>query len=194
MTATASDDSDKPLMRWCAYPGERILEQVEFEVNGNPLDKYYDYDVNFHREFSVQPNKMAGWNRCVGQEEEESGFLDQPNWANSGVAPSAITSRTIVKTTSGDQTPTAQKDVSVYKEMLIPLLFWCNQDVRLAVPSVAIPYGQRFIKVRLATGDKLVNLVPRGSGGWSDATIGGTLNYDNMFRAYYLIGNRHSIF
>jgi|SRR6476646_4250631 len=102
LTATAADDSDKPLMRWCAYPGERLLEQVEFEVNGNPLDKYYDYDVNFHREFAVQPNKVPGWNRCVGQEDVESGFLDQPNWVASGVAPSSITSRTLVKTSSGD--------------------------------------------------------------------------------------------
>jgi hypothetical protein len=73
--------------------------------------------------------------------------------------------------------------------MLIPLLFWCNQDVRLSVPSVAIPYGQRFIKVKLATGDKLVNLVPRGSGGWSDATIGGSLNYDSMLRSIELYIN-----
>lgn len=102
LTTTASLDSDKPLMRWCAYPGERLLEQVEFEVNGNPLDKYTDTDVNFHREFNVQPNKALGWDRCVGQEEVEEGFLDQPNWASSGVAPSSITSRTLIRTTSGD--------------------------------------------------------------------------------------------
>lgn len=97
--------SDQPLMRWCAYPGERLLEQVEFEVNGNPLDKYFDTDVNFHREFSVQPNKVLGWERCVGQEEAESGYLNQPTWSNSGVAPSAITSRIATRTFSGDQTP-----------------------------------------------------------------------------------------
>lgn len=191
LSTTASLDSDKPLMRWCAYPGERLLEQVEFEVNGNPLDKYTDTDVNFHREFHVQPNKALGWDRCVGQEEVEEGFLDQPNWASSGVAPSAITSRTLIRTTSGDQTPSNQKDISVYKEMLIPLLFWCNTDVRLAIPSVAIPYGQRFIKIRLATGDKLVNLVPRGAGTWADSGIGGSLNYDNMLKGIELyIENR----
>ena len=89
------------------------------------------------------------------------------------------------------QTPTGQKDVSVYKEMLIPLLFWCNRDIRLAVPSVAIPYGQRFIKVKLASGDKLVNLVPRGAnaGLWSDANVGGYLTYDNMLKTIELYIN-----
>jgi hypothetical protein len=186
LTATASADSDKPLMRWCAFPGERILESVEFEVNGNPLDKYYDYSVNYHREFSVQPNKRLGWDRLMGQEEVENGFVDQPNWVNSGVAPSSVTSRVVLQSCSGDQTPSGQKDVAVYKELLVPLLFWCNRDVRLSVPSVAIPYGQRFIKVSLAAPEKLVNLVPRGNGDWSDANIGGYLTYDNMLKTIEL--------
>jgi hypothetical protein len=124
LNSTASSPSNEPLMRWCAYPGERLLESVEFEVNGNPLDKYYEDAVNFHREFSVQPNKELGWNRCVGQEEPEQGFLDQPNWADSGVSASSVVHRMAASAHSGDQTPTGQKDVSVYKEMFIPLLFW----------------------------------------------------------------------
>lgn len=103
LTPSAGPESDQPLMRWCSFPGERILESVEFEVNGNPLDKYYDYSVNFHREFCVQPNKRAGWDRCMGQEEVESGFVDQPNWANSGIAPSAISTRVQLNSFSGDQ-------------------------------------------------------------------------------------------
>lgn len=189
LTPTAASDSDKPLMRWCQFPGERLLESVEFEVNGNPLDKYYNYSVNYHREFSVSPNKRAGWDRCMGQEEVEQGFVAQPNWANSGVAPSDISSRVALNTFSGDQTPSGQKDVAVYKELLVPLLFWCNKDVRLSVPSVAIPYGQRFIKVELAAPEKLVNLVPRGAGDWTDANIGGYLTYDNMLKTIELYIN-----
>ena len=54
---------------------------------------------------------------------------------------------------------------------------------------MAIPYGQRFIKVKLASGDKLVNLVPRGAGGFSDTTIGGSLNYDGMLKTIELYIN-----
>lgn len=189
LTVTASDPSDQPLMRWCPFPGERLLETCEFEVNGNPLDKYYNDDVNFHREFQVAPNKLTGWKRCMGQEETELGFVDQPNWVGSGVSPSAIVHRIATASHSGDQTPTGQKDVTKYKEMLVPLLFWNCKDVRLSVPSVAIPYGQRFIKCSLATGDKLCNLVPRGAGTWSDAGIGGSLDYSNMLHNIVLYIN-----
>lgn len=124
LTTTAANVSDAPLVRWCSYPGERLLESVEFEVNGNPLDKYSDNNVNLHREFSVAPNKLLGWERCVGQEEKEFGFIDQPNWVGSGIAPAAITHRIATVSTSGDQTASGQKDITVFKEMLIPLLFW----------------------------------------------------------------------
>ena len=120
--------SDQNLMRWCSYPGERLLKNVKFEVNGNPLDEYNSDAVNFHREFSVQPNKLTGWNRCVGQEETEMGQLDQPNWLNNGVAASTINYRTVVNTKSGIQTPTGQKSINSDGdvELFIPLLFWCN--------------------------------------------------------------------
>lgn len=124
LTNTAAAASDQPLMRWCSFPGERLLEQVEFEVNGNPLDKYTDNAVNFHREFSVQPNKRLGWDRCVGQEEPQKGFLDQPNWADSGLTAASVTHRFAAAVHAGDQTPTGQK--SGTKQMFIPLLFWCN--------------------------------------------------------------------
>lgn len=162
-------DSQKNLFRWCDYPGERLLKRVKFEVNGNPLDEYTSDAVNFHREFLLQPNKELGWNRCMGQEEVEEGWVDQPNWVNSGVSSSDINYRTKVHTTSGLQTPTGNKQLDVNNdgktdkvELFIPLLFWCNKDPRLAVPSVAIPYGQRFITVELAPWRELVGVVPRG--------------------------------
>lgn len=41
-----------------------------------------------------------------------------------------------------------------------PLQFWFNKDVRLAIPSVAIPYGQRLIEIELAKQDQLVYEAP----------------------------------
>lgn len=153
-------ESDQSLVRWCSYPGERLLKKVKFEVNGNFLDEYTNDAVNFHREFSVQPNKQTGWNRCVGQEEEEVGALDQPNWLNSGYSANQVNSRMSVRSKSGLQTPSGAKEGSV--ELFIPLLFWFNKDPRLSIPSVAIPYGQRFINIDLAEQDEMVGLVGRG--------------------------------
>jgi hypothetical protein len=41
-----------------------------------------------------------------------------------------------------------------------------KKDPRLAVPSVSIPYGQRFINIQLATQGELVDVYPRGAGTW----------------------------
>ena len=152
-------------MRWCQFPGERLLKRVQQEVNGNPLDEYTSHATNMHREYRVRPNKRVGWNRCVGQEETENGWVRQPDWASSGVASAGVTHRVRAGVTRGNQTPTGQKSGDL--EMFIPLLFWYNKDVRLAVPSVAIPYGQRFINIELASRDELVDMVPRGAGTWA---------------------------
>lgn len=161
--------SDTPLMRWANFPGEALLQQVQMEVNGNPLDQYTFHAVNMFRQYRVTPNKQIGWNRCMGQEDPKQGYVNQPTWALSGVAASAITSRLGVQVFNGNQTPSGQKaqDGTANVEMFIPLLFWYNKDVRLAVPSVAIPYGQRFININLATLAQLVSVYPRGSGTWS---------------------------
>lgn len=165
LVSTTNVDSDKPAMRWCAYPGERLLKNVQFIVNGNPLDNYTSTAYNFHREFSVPPHKKAGWDRCMGQETAHEGFVDQQDWVNSGAAPVVGDHRFLTSVVNGFQTPTGQKDQTAAGdlEMFIPLLFWCNKDPRLSVPSVAIPFGQRYIELDLADQSELVNIVPRGT-------------------------------
>ena len=163
ITSTASATYDGPAVRWANYFGERMLKKVQQEVNGNPLDEYTLHATVCHREYRVAPNKLLSWQRCVGQEVPEDGFIRQADWAFSGQ--DNQTSRVHAKVSVGAQTPSGNKSGSL--EVFIPLLFWYNKDVRLAVPSVAIPFGQRYINIELATQDELVNLVPRGAGTWS---------------------------
>ncbi len=162
---TATLDGDKPRMRWCAYPGERLVKKCQFEVNGNPLDEYTSHAYNFYREFQVPPHKRVGWERCVGQEQAHRGYVDQPDHAGSGVLPTAADHRFGATVYDGNQTPSGQKSVEEAGdlELFVPLLFWCNKDPRLSIPSVAIPYGQRFINVTLADQEDLVNMVVRGN-------------------------------
>jgi len=176
---------DAPAMRWCAWPGERLLKKVQQEVNGNPLDEYTFHATVAHREYRVSPNKMTAWKRCVGQEEAETGFLRQRDWANSGAAADAH--RVSANVHVGNQTPSGQKAGTL--EMFVPLLFWYNKDVRLAVPSVAIPYGQRFINIELASANEMVGLVPRGAnlGNW--AAPGGSLSVPLVKTAELYISN-----
>jgi len=173
-----------PAFRWCHYPGERLMEKVSFQVNGNPLDEYTHHSYNFWREFCVTKDKEAGWDRCVGQERRMQGWYRQPgvDLALNSAAPGTETGvnwssvgpdshRICADVKNGPQTPKLTPDDL---ELFIPILFWCNLDPRLAIPSVAIPYGQRFINVKLAPADKMYGLVPRGIGTW-DAPRG-TLN------------------
>ncbi len=165
-----------PAFRWCDFPGERLMNRVSFQVNGNPLDEYTYHSMNFFREFIVTSNKKPGWFRCVGQEVCMPGWWRQPGtdmalsaapstdsgttW--SGVGPSSH--RICSGVSTGAQTPKLTPDSL---ELFIPLLFWFNLDPRLAIPSVAIPYGQRFINISLSASNLLYGLVPRGIGTWS---------------------------
>jgi len=178
-------DSDAPLMRWTSYPGERFFSSVKFEVNGNPLDEYTSQSFVFYRQMRIMPHKEQGYARCMGQEEPEVGYLQQPVWNNNGVANSDVSHRFQSVSFSGLQTPTGQKSNPV--ELLIPLLFWFNLDARLSVPSVTIPFGQRWIKSKICAGNELVDLVPRGSGTWDNPL--GSLDYSNMIVNIYLYIN-----
>ena len=131
-------------VRYCDYPGERLLSKVSFDVNHNPLDSYTTDDYVFYRLFNVLPNKQPGWNRNVGQQDIWTGSL----YHNPGSENFAE----VKYFTSGAQT---WRDSQPALEMWIPLLFWFNLDPRLAIPSVAIPYGQRYITTRIATADKI---------------------------------------
>lgn len=146
---TAPLPANQNVFRYCDYPGERLLADVKFDVNGNPLDEYERDVYNFHRQFNVPPNKRVAWNRLVGQEHPQEGYLAQ----QSSVQPK---SRVKMSVCDGYQTPKSAHDALV---VMVPLLFWFNKDPRLAVPSVSIPYGQRFITISLAKADELVELV-----------------------------------
>lgn len=155
-------DQNKDGFRYCEYPGERLLRKVKFDVNGNPLDEYTSDTYNFHRQFLVQPNKRAAWNRLVGQETSVDAYLEQ----YSDVQP---TSRCKVDYYNGYQTLKGEHDAL---SVMVPLLFWFNKDPRLAVPSVSIPYGQRFLNITLASASDLIEkATPPGADGTDDGVV-----------------------
>jgi hypothetical protein len=160
--APTLDPPNQDVFRYCDYPGERILQKVKFDVNGNPLDEYTSDVYNFHRQFNIQPNKTVAWDRLVGQETPQEAYLTQ----QSLVQPR---SRVKVSVCDGYQTPKGEHDALV---VMVPLLFWFNKDPRLAVPSVSIPYGQRFLNITLAKSTDLIEKVtPPGASGQDDGIV-----------------------
>lgn len=135
--------ADVVLFRHCEYPGERLFEETRFEVNSNLLDSYTNNAYVLHRQFSVPKDKRTAWDRCMGQDLGNSATSAVPDSVSSS-AP--VTSHLNATVFNGYQTfkPT-HTDLNLW----IPQLFWFNQDARLAFPSVAVPYGQRFVTFRL---------------------------------------------
>jgi hypothetical protein len=183
--STTADPENQPLMRWCTFPGERVLVSSKISMNSNDINTYYTHDVNFYREFFVGTDRAVGWARCMGQEEPEVGYVDQPNWLKSGVSPSDIKHRVQTVTYSGLQTPTGQKIGFV--DLYIPLLHPMCLDVRQAFPLIAIPNTQRNVYCDMIDANRLVELVPRGTGTWADPL--GTLDYSGMLVKSELIIN-----
>ncbi len=129
--------ADTAVVRVCDYPGERLFDKVAFEVNSNPIDTYTSESYVLHRQFHVPQDKLVAWKRCMGQELPRKAT---PQWAAQTGAP--VGKRVITDVYDGYQTyKQTQQDLVLW----IPLLFWFNQDVRLAFPSVSVPYGQRFV-------------------------------------------------
>ncbi|MCK9604100.1 MAG: hypothetical protein M0R66_07070 [Candidatus Omnitrophica bacterium] len=162
-------------VRYCEYPGEMLFKEVKFEINGNPLDTYTREATMFYRKFWILHDKEVGWKRLVGQEVPVEGFtsasaiaganaftapiagLADMTGAEVGPADATITARKLIQVVSGPQTPKAMQPPL---DLWIPLLFWFNKDIRLAIPSVSIPYGQRFITVTIEAQDNVVYRAP----------------------------------
>src|SRR3972149_2630326 len=166
-------------VRYAEFPGERFFNEVSFEVNGNPLDKYDTTVSMFYRKFRVPPGKLVGWKRLVGQEVPKECYSDLVTIAGSSPFPVCcsnftetglpagvtnvvavnkdVTSRRLTTVVDGPQTPKATQPIL---DMWIPLLFWFNRDCRLSIPSVSIPYGQRYVKLKLSQSNQILFTAP----------------------------------
>lgn len=141
--------SDVVLYRHCDYPGERLFDETRFEVNSNLLDSYTSNAYVLQRQFGVPQDKRIAWDRCMGQDNGSDATYAVPDTT---VTTAPVTSHLNAKVYNGYQTyKTAHQDLNLW----IPQLFWFNQDARLAFPSVAVPYGQRFVTFRLTQASNL---------------------------------------
>lgn len=131
------------LIRYVDFPGHRLISKTKMKVNGNNLDEYNTDTVNFHYKFRVQPGKEYGWRSMLGQENPVPAVVGTTASTASSTLMRGSGVRQAVDLLNGPQTPKVQQPAL---ELYYPLLFWFNLDPRLAIPSVCIPYGQRYIE------------------------------------------------
>ncbi len=194
LSAVTTSDADGHY-RWVDFPGERLLDKVAFTVNGNPLDQYYGQDYNFYRQFELPASKRDGYYRCAGQQLPMKGQIVPSAGATTSGAEvvgfgetTAGAANTLgfwvdvtngyqtVKTEAGHALTTSGHVRTDILEVTMPLLFWFNRDPRLAIPSVSIPFGQRFIDVDLAAYSTLARgmLVTGDASNGTSSSIEGT--------------------
>ena len=167
---TSVADPDKDVFRYADYVGERLHKLVKFTVNGNNLDSFTHDSYVTHRKFCIAPNKIDGYKRLVGQELSREAYLAQST-------ASQPLSRTKLEIFDGYQTPRKSHPAL---EVTVPLLFWFCRDFRLSIPSVAIPYGQRFITIQTPESSELVELVSPAGADASDTGSLGPLEFDTI--------------
>lgn len=149
----ANSTAIQNFVQYCDYPGIRLFSQVSFTVNGNPLDRYSSQAALMYSKFGVPTDKRAAFNTLVGQENPISGLqigdtnVNGVNTFQQLLMPATDTSRRQISILNGPQTPKATQP---QLEMYVPLRFWFNKDPHIAVPSVSIPYGQRYINIQTA--------------------------------------------
>jgi hypothetical protein len=99
------------------------------------------------------PTTISKFNK--GQSNQTVGLfnsnqLASVNTLNTPLSSSVATydvSRELMQVVNGPQTP---KPIQPPLEIWNKLRFWFNDDVRLSIPSVSIPFGQRYITIDLA--------------------------------------------
>jgi hypothetical protein len=144
-------------------PGVRVLQNTKLEINGSKLDEYSSDSVLMHDKFLVQPHKRNGWLRCMGNQVSREGVYAEDT---STIVPDT---QVLARITDGPQTPRDIDSIianpSTFKlAMFIPVLLWCR-DPRLALPSLAIPSGQRNLTFTLAPTSSIIHGQVRGATG-----------------------------
>lgn len=178
-TIVAPGDAAQNYVRFCEYPGVRLFSETRFEVAAAVLDKYSSLAAITIAKKAIQPNKINAWKKLVGQEVALESYSDLVGFAaqngySGPMGTGDITSNTSIpdpvnaplgscsyrvtkQYLNGLQTPQAG---FTGIQLWIPLWFWFNTDVHLAIPSAAIPFNNRFIKFNLARKDEILYVAP----------------------------------
>lgn len=152
------------------FPGHRLMQHVQMEFSGNVVDEYTSNAYNVYYNYFVPADKRLAWLRAVGQETPVKAYLQQQP---------ENTWREERKILNGHQTP---KPAHGPLELNIPIIFDFSRKQHASFFSAKVPFGQRFLKIRLAPLSRLFYVEDRGGGGGVvQPTITGELWTNQIF-------------
>lgn len=147
------------LEKFCTPPNKRVghdrLCGQEVPVLGyKPIKSSAVVDADSATPVNINKFTSGQSNQTVGLYNSNS--LAATTTTNTPLSSSVTgwdVSREVMKVVNGPQTP---KPVQPPLEIWNKLRFWFNDDVRLSIPSVSIPFGQRYITIELENQSNLV--------------------------------------
>lgn len=147
--------------KYAKFPGIKMCEFIEFSCGNVKIDGYTNMDMLFQSNFMLEGHKKLALARAVGEQEDRyAGYYNADNQIGIDI-----------KYTDGPQT---QKTYQPRLELWIPLVFWFNIIYSNALSHRALPWGQRFITVKLA---KLADFISaRAPGGTTKIPLPDNLN------------------
>lgn len=141
------------LEKFCTMPHKRIghdrLVGQEVPITGYKSTRsatVIDPDTN-------TPNSISRFSK--GQSNQTVALFNSSAIASTATTSAPLSSSTtlydvnreLMQVVNGPQTP---KPIQPPLEIWNKIRFWFNEDVRLSIPSVSIPFGQRYITIDLA--------------------------------------------
>jgi hypothetical protein len=177
------------LEKFCTLPHKRVghdrLVGQEVPVTGYSAIKtasVLDPDVN--TPINISKFNKGQSNQTVGLfNSNATALASTVNTVLSSSSTSYDVNREVKNVVNGPQTP---KPIQPPLEIWNKLRFWFNEDVRLSIPSVSIPFGQRYITIDLAQQSDLVFEYP-SIFVQAVTTVNATNSYSVAYTPYYRI-------
>lgn len=125
-----ASSSNRLYVAWVRRLGHALVNNVEIEIGGSRIDRHYGQWLDIWYELTHSTEHERGYSRMIGD-------------VDSLTAPVAVTS-------------TTEAQVLPEYTLYIPLQFWFNRNVGLALPLIALQYHEVRLNFEFANVNKLV--------------------------------------
>ena len=137
-TISATVSSSSIKWAWIRNIGNSMIDNVEINIGGQKIDKHYGEWLNIWHELSTADDHSDTYDTLVGNT-------------------SAATKLSGATGSSGDKSTT----------VFVPLQFWFNRNVGLALPLIALQYHEVTVDFTFIPGSKTFNI---DTGDWSSGS------------------------
>ena len=129
---------DSGSFKWVDDIGNYLVSEVNIEIGGQEIDKHYGDWLNIWTSLTVPEGLRGTYNKMIG---------NYPIWDRQGTAFYDTQALNV-----WNQSP--KDSVKLY----IPLQFWCNRNVGLSLPLIALQYHEVKINLTIAPASTLHHL------------------------------------